>query len=558
MNKQAAFDEINRIQDEYIDELIRIINTPDYANLKAISFTSATGTGKTKMMSKLINKFPDYYFIITTLSKGQLHHQVRNSLMKDCNYRNFTVYGSADYKINSRLDAMGIIKKIPPMTRCIWLRDEGHIKTNRFDELLLDKCYKVINFSATNQHSDIQCNFTQTMMLRTVNQTTGTPEEAINKLIEVKELHKNVIHYNPCAIFRCVGGNNSLHDIIVDLCIKHGLKYIDISNEPFTMSVLCEDDNEYDVIINKFKLIEGIDIRRAHVLYMDNQPNNNATTIQAIGRCRRNALLYRDDIDILAPENEELLKGTRECYVYYNVEKMKISTDENGELQMAFCNYVSCEELKPNTTIDVVNGQLPNGLYIIELDGKTGRFDITIDENTGFNTVVPTTDFYDNVVTKTNNYIYTYGMKITTDNVLKLPLCVPTILSYSNLDENIKSRYKPYYILQNHQTKNNVKCNVSDTHKIIFSKLRAKYTEKYLHTKLSKCCFDAIMNKTKITKYDNVNLKEYIETFLEENKNKYGLKDFCRFISNIGNRSTGVEVEDEYKNFCLHDFCDQN
>ena len=71
MNKQAAFDEINRIQDEYIDELIRIINTPDYANLKAISFTSATGTGKTKMMSKLINKFPDYYFIITTLSKGQ-------------------------------------------------------------------------------------------------------------------------------------------------------------------------------------------------------------------------------------------------------------------------------------------------------------------------------------------------------------------------------------------------------------------------------------------------------------------------------------------------------
>ena len=154
MTRTEAFAEINQIQDFYVDELISLINNPDYAVMKTIDFTSPTGTGKTKMMSKLINKFPDYYFIITTLSKGQLHLQVRESLQKDCNQNNFYVYGNADYKSNSILDAKDIIDKIPVNTKCIWLRDEGHIKTNRFDALLRNRnvCYKVVNFSATNMH----------------------------------------------------------------------------------------------------------------------------------------------------------------------------------------------------------------------------------------------------------------------------------------------------------------------------------------------------------------------------------------------------------------------
>ena len=64
MTKQEVFEEINTIQDGYIDELIGIINNPEYETLKTISFTSATGTGKTKMMSKLINRFPDIYCFI--------------------------------------------------------------------------------------------------------------------------------------------------------------------------------------------------------------------------------------------------------------------------------------------------------------------------------------------------------------------------------------------------------------------------------------------------------------------------------------------------------------
>lgn len=406
MTRTEAFAEINQIQDSYVDELISIINNPNYAAMKTINFTSPTGTGKTKMMSKLINKFPDYYFIITTLSKGQLHLQIRESLQKDCNQNNFYVYGSADYKINSKLDANDIIGKIPVNTKCIWLRDEGHIKTNRFDALLQNVCYKVVNFSATNMHSDIQCNFAQTMMLRTVNQTNGTPEDAIEKLLEVKEVHKNVASYNPCAIFRCVGGDNALYEQVVDLCEEHDLKYIDITENTFNMAELCEDDNEYDVIINKFKIVEGIDIRRAHVLYMDNQPASNATTIQVIGRCRRNALLYRNDIDILAPENSELLKATRECYVYYNVKNMKIDSDADGELCYAFCDKISCESLKAGMTIHVENGQLFNGLYVLELQGCTGDFAINVDPNTGFNVVSPITSFYDTVEKRFNEYLY--------------------------------------------------------------------------------------------------------------------------------------------------------
>ena len=406
MTREEAFAEINQTQEDYINQLVDLMNNPNYTSMKSLNFQSATGTGKTNMMALLINKFPDYYFIITTLSKGQLHIQIRDNLKKLSQHNNFFVYGSADYKINSRLDADDIIGRIPDGKKCIWLRDEGHIKTNRWDALLESVCYKVINFSATNDYADIQCNFAHTMMLRTVNQTVGTPEDAIQKLLEVKQQHSKVPNYNPCAIFRCVGGDADLYQMIVSLCDAYGLKYTDLSEDEYVMADLCRDDNEYDVLINKFKIVEGIDIRRAHILYMDNKPNNNATTIQVIGRCRRNALLYRDDIDILSKENEELLKNTRECYVYYNVEKMKIDEDENGELQIAFCNYISCQNLKANIYITVTNGQLPNGLYVLELEGQSGVFYIGVDAKTGFNVIEPETDFYAEKTVVKDNLVY--------------------------------------------------------------------------------------------------------------------------------------------------------
>ena len=141
MTREEAFNDINNVQEYYVSQLIEIIennNTP----LKFINFTSPTGTGKTKMMSMIINHYPNYYFIVTTLSKGQLNIQTSTFFKKDCLYNNYYVYGTSDYKINSILEAEDIINRIPKDSPCIWLRDEGHIATNRFDEILIDKCFK--------------------------------------------------------------------------------------------------------------------------------------------------------------------------------------------------------------------------------------------------------------------------------------------------------------------------------------------------------------------------------------------------------------------------------
>lgn len=409
MTREEAFKEINRTQDDYVDQLIQYMNDPATVALKEINFTSPTGTGKTNMMAKLMNRLSDCYFIVTTLSKGQLKAQVQDSFRENCLYDNYTVYGSQDFKVNSILTGQDILSGIPEGKECIWLRDEGHIHTNNYMGLLETRCDKIINISATNQQqTGITCNFTHTMMLRTVNQQTGTPEDAINKLLEIKAQHSMISNYNPCAIFRLIKGDDDLYMRVIRLCEQHNLKYINISDDDYVMAELCKDDNPYDVIINKYKLVEGIDIRRAHVLYMDSQPDNDATTIQVIGRCRRNALLYRNDVDILANENEQLLKDTRECYVFYNVEKMKISTDETGELCYAFCPYISCEHLKLGATIEVENGQMPNGLYVYELMGQTGKFLIEKDEATGFNVVNPDSKFYKKEIREYNPSKYIY------------------------------------------------------------------------------------------------------------------------------------------------------
>jgi len=392
MTKKEAFKEINETQNYYINELIDKINnnTEDY--MKVINFQSPTGTGKTKMMAKLINLMPDVFFVITTLSKGQLDRQISTSIQHDCANDNFVVYGCQQYTISSKLQANDILNLIPKNTNFIWIRDEGHINTNRWENLLKDKAFKTINFTATPDNADIKCNFANTMMLRTVHQSTGTPEDAIKKLLEVKQQHINVLNYNPCAIFRCIDDN--LTNIVITLCQEYKLRYINITEENFNMSDLCQDDNSYDVIINKFKIVEGIDIRRAHVLFLDNQPSNNKTTIQLIGRCRRNALLYRDDIDIFNSKNEKLLENTRQCFVYYNVAQMHIDEDEDGELVSAFCDTISVEQLKTDSVIKVKKGILPNGLKIIELDGVTGTFKVLKDKKTGFNIINPESDFY--------------------------------------------------------------------------------------------------------------------------------------------------------------------
>lgn len=186
MTKEQAFEEINETQDYYVEELKEMIVKEGV--LRELNFTSDTGTGKTKMMSKLINKLPNYFFLVTTLSKGQLNKQVERNLKEDCLHNNFKVHGVCDYTANTRLTYRDILNELPKDKNIIWLRDEGHIHTNKWQSLLEDRCYRIVNISATNNDlGGIECNFKHTMMLRTVIQQSGEIGEALDKLLEVKK-----------------------------------------------------------------------------------------------------------------------------------------------------------------------------------------------------------------------------------------------------------------------------------------------------------------------------------------------------------------------------------
>ena len=541
MNKEQAFRDINDTQNAYVKELIRVIKKEQNPT-KIINFTSPTGTGKTKMMSLLINKLSDCFFIVTTLSKGQLNVQVEENLKNDCKKGNFIVYGSQEYKINSVLKDNDILSLIPKETKCIWIRDEGHIGTNRFEELLTDKCYRIINFSATNKNSDayndIHCNFAHTMMLRTVNQQSGTIEDAINKLIEVKKIHKKVKGYNPCAIFRITSGAEKLHNEIVKQCNKNNLKYIDLNEDEYSMMELCNDDNENDVIINKYKLVEGIDIKRAHVLFMDNQPKNEATTIQAIGRCRRNALLYRDDIDILNNKNQKLLKETRQCFIFYNSKNYSIEQDEDGELQTELCDKVSVEYLKPNIEIEVINGQMSNGLYIVELENLTGAFHVVKDRKTGFNVIREDIPFYHKESVRIEfeqpEYFCFKDFKIEKEKIKLFP----------TFNKDNKQYYK---ILKTFNTEDDFVYSKESINEI--KNFFLYWNDEKILSKYKNRCLDKVYENNISINKKAINKK--INEFLDKNKSSHS--DYCDFLFTLNEFCIKIKGFD-YK---LEEVCDE-
>lgn len=389
MTREEAFKEINETQDYYVDELIKRILDPANKLLKEDNFTSDTGTGKTVMIKKLAQKLPDYYFVLTTLSKGQLNVQTSANLS---NAENIVVYGINQFTENTKLKAKDILNQISRSAcgrKIIWLRDEGHIHTNKWNQILPDISFKIINISATNKTEGIRTNFIHTLMLRTVHQQEGTFDDALDKLMIVKKQHSKVKNYNPCGIFRSL--DNKLTQDIIKSCQKRGLKYIDLTNnDKWDVLDICKNNNQYDVIINKFKIVEGIDLKRAHVLYMTNVPANYATTIQVIGRCRRNALLYEDlqnvGVDIFSPKNKTLLHDTMQCYVFNNVTGAEVPTDKDGNLVLSFCDTISVQQLKPNIEFELENGQMPNGIKLVEAGAKlSGKFVASLDRETGFN-----------------------------------------------------------------------------------------------------------------------------------------------------------------------------
>ena len=407
MDKKEQIKLINDIQNSYVEQLEKIIKrkveTKD--EFYEINFGSKTGTGKSIMITKLLNNCSDLFFMITTLSRGGLNQQLKRTLEEKSIHSNFVCYGSCDLTANTRKDAEDIwneiLEKNSNNKPIIWLRDEGHIKTNVFSAAFKKKVSVIVNISATNiNQNDIDCNFTDTIMLRHPKlYTMAHFDDAINKLLEVKEQHKKVKNYNPCMVVRCL--DEKISKDLRKSAEAKGLKCIDLNDDDFKTLDIYDDDSEYDVIINKMKIIEGVDIRRCHVIYIQNNIGKDSTNIQLVGRSRRNALLWRDDIDIFSKENEELLKQTLISYIYYNNDK-GLSQDSNGEFLSVCCNIISVESLRPNSVISVQNGYLTNGYQVYELIGQTGDFEIDTDAETGFNYVKNLSEIYEEVFDEYN------------------------------------------------------------------------------------------------------------------------------------------------------------
>lgn len=442
--KEHEIQIINKIQDKYIKQLIEVVSNSK--DLKEINFTSPTGTGKSKMIAKLINSEwgRKHFFVITTLSRGELNIQINESLQKDCDVNDFIVYGSSQLTANTILrpeDVQAAVKEKANNRPVIWIRDEAHIETNSF-KIALENIYEhIINFSATNNISDIECDFSSTCMLRTpVVEKTGDVGVALDRLLMIKKEHAIVPNYNPCAVFRCIN-NPELHSQIVAESEKRGLKYIDLNEDSSVhMKELCQDDNEYDVIINKMKIVEGVDLKRAHVMYLGNIPSNPATIIQFAGRARRNALLWKNDFDIFDEKYADLYNSTKNCFIFFNVDCKNEDEQQQIEdtLRNAFRDTRSVNEFTVGTELEVVDGQLLNGIYVYQLLGQTGTFVVSYDNELKCNVVNPLSDFY-TIKEKEFGIVPKHGYKI-----VEQELWGERIVGYYDTDKHIEIPYIIY------------------------------------------------------------------------------------------------------------------
>lgn len=525
--KKREIQIINSIQDKYVKQLIKTLD--DSASVKEVFLTSPTGTGKSKMIAKLINSEwgKKHFFVITTLSRGDLNIQLNDSLQKDCNPDDFIVYGSSQLTATTLLrpaDVQATVREKANNRPIIWIRDEAHIETNNF-KIALENMYEhIVNVSATNSIQGIECDFSATCMLRTpVVEKTGDVSVALDKLLEVKKQHAIVPHYNPCAVFRCIN-NPTLHDQITTECEKRGLKYIDLNeDDTVSMKELCQDDNEYDVIINKRKIVEGVDLKRAHVMYLGNIPSNPATIIQFAGRARRNALLWKNDFDIFDERYADLYNSTKNCYIFFNVDCKDSKEQQKVEetLRNAFRDTRSVEEFTVGTKLEVNNGQLLNGIYVYQLLGQTGTFVVVHDDHLNCNVVNPLSDFY-STKERAIGVIPAHGYKI-----VEQELWGERIIGYYDTDKNREipySIYVPYKQKVNDYESAAISCEyfkyISDSKKWTTVKSISNFLDKTSSTAVA-----FIDNKYK--EELNCGIKCIEERHLSAGKNNFDFNRIC-------------------------------
>lgn len=336
---------------------------------REITFKAPTGSGKTYMMadfmSRVIRQYPQYVFLVSSLSKGDLARQ---------NYRKFVAYKEQKqfanlnpylinsnisgeerlyipseynvyllprdlYKKGGRLMQGGMVAFLEEMMwsnrKIILIKDECHIATNNLDNLSQDYFTQTINFSATpklskRQYPDVEIKNEEAENAKLIKTVSWGDEkesiaDALSRFECIKEDYRNLLGVNPCLIIQISNkdkADEELNNLIMPaLNTRPDIKWMLIVDK----ENLCDTNDVFkakkipvsqwkdyaksntatiDVIVFKMVIAEGWDIPRACMLYQVRNTQSKQLDEQVIGRVRRNPRLL--DFETLNAEAQQL------------------------------------------------------------------------------------------------------------------------------------------------------------------------------------------------------------------------------------------------------------
>lgn len=292
--------EAKDLQKEAVTKLLTVLAT----DKKEITFKAPTGSGKTFMMSDLMNRIlssrNDVVFIVSTLSKSNLAEQNYNSFKELSENGTFSslkpylissdekgegnLYIPLDYNVyvlprdlykkNARLkeggtllnflyDIKGSLEKSLPEKEVYLIKDECHIATSNLDELN-DYFSKIINFSATpklarKQNPDVSITYNQAESVKLIKSVNEQPEEPLNcaleKLEEIQGAYINKLKVNPCLIIQISNKDKAEEEwnnqILPALNEHQDLKWVYITGED--KSCKTNDDGLNKIKVSKWK-----------------------------------------------------------------------------------------------------------------------------------------------------------------------------------------------------------------------------------------------------------------------------------------------------------------
>ncbi len=292
--------EAKDLQKEAVTKLLTVLAT----DKKEITFKAPTGSGKTFMMSDLMNRIlssrNDVIFIVSTLSKSNLAEQNYNSFKELSENGTFpslkpylissdekgegNLYIPLDYNVyvlprdlykkNAKLkeggtllnflyDIKGSLEKSLPGKEVYLIKDECHIATSNLDELN-DYFSKIINFSATpklarKQNPDVSITYNQAESVKLIKSVNEQPEEPLNcaleKLEEIQGAYINKLKVNPCLIIQISNKDKAeeewYNQILPALNEHQDLKWVYITGED--KSCKTNDDGLNKIKVSKWK-----------------------------------------------------------------------------------------------------------------------------------------------------------------------------------------------------------------------------------------------------------------------------------------------------------------